>query len=692
DANASCANPDSNVSQAIYVPLTITGGLTGDMTDLVVTQDIAYYNFAVKNAAFRIWYFVDSNESLIQNWTATTSDTTRRNLTGISGLYNNSAYPLCASSCTTPTSTTCFSCIRANYARPLCSRDNFAVRPEAYDIHIFDINQSLLQTDPLKDSTKIKLADSIVTANRLKVAAGYNYRYDMNATGNDDLQKVPGYTRYFNGANSDYNATLVWEPTTIKTGCNDTAGKTLSFYIANGQMTNAEQNLTQVGEYRLSVVDPAWTAVDWLYLNHHSVASGFSTGEDCIVNNTTTDPTTDPSALKRIGCLTSSSHTGGGYTYTDHLMTFKPAKFDLSAITYGIGILPTSIAAGGSGYVYTSNLGAVNDMGMSVRSYGAVKAEGYSGETLSNFVKDCYASDLNVTISHDANNSYAPFVGRMTVSDLNGTQLYDSLEFNAKSAVSMTIDDSNFTKADMGTTVPTIRLNFDRNVTTPLEPQIVHYDDLNVSCLIASDCNMSAAYNITPNTAFSSDAMDFNVTHIYGRLIPRDTKVMGLIPFDVVAKYEAYKTPMLLGNALAADSFQADWNVNALHTEANYGNADISFVLPTAGSVLPSTTIYDNNGTVTYHFNAYSIRQGYKGHINTGGWLWYGGTSALDYVIPSNPSNVDCLTHPCFNISFGRIIGNTGSAKTESEAQKANKNTSSGTGWHSTSEYAPATR
>ncbi|MDD3598386.1 hypothetical protein, partial [Sulfuricurvum sp.] len=34
DANASCANPDSNVSQAIYVPLTITGGLTGDMTDL----------------------------------------------------------------------------------------------------------------------------------------------------------------------------------------------------------------------------------------------------------------------------------------------------------------------------------------------------------------------------------------------------------------------------------------------------------------------------------------------------------------------------------------------------------------------------------------------------------------------------------------------------------------------------------
>ncbi|MDD2781750.1 choice-of-anchor D domain-containing protein [Sulfuricurvum sp.] len=709
DTNASCANPDSNVSQAVYVPLTITAGASGDMTDPVPTQLIPYYNFAVKNASFRIWYFNDKNDLLIQNWTAGVSDPDYKlNLQSISGLYKSDTHTLCASgepapNCSNPLSTDCFECIRRNYAKPLCSRDNFAVRPESYDLRIYDVNQTLIQTDPVKDATKIDLSTLFQYApmfasatDRINIAAGYNYRYDMNATGNDnDLAKVPGYTRYFNGANTDYNATMIWEPEVghITTGCNDTVGKNLSFYVGNGQMLNSEQNQTQVGEYRLNIIDPGWTAVDWdteidaitgvSPMSHHT--TGFQAGLDC--DSTSTSTTTDSDG--KVGCITSSEHTGGGYTYKDHLLRLKPAQFDLSNIAYGVGKIPLSLGSGDSGYVYNSNLGVDNDMPMAVHSYGPIKAAGYGGETLSNFVKECYATDLNLSISHDANISL-PFIGRMSVAETNGTQVFDSLKFSAQNNAIQTIEDTYFIKDDNGTTVPTIRLNFDRNATTVQEPQVVYYGDLNVSCLVASDCNMSAAFNTTPNTAFGSDLMDFNVTHVYGRVIARNVRATVGSAFDALAQYEVYNTPTLLGTVFSADSFDTDWYINTQHSIANYGDARITVIDPT----YPAS--YDVNGTLvggnsTYHFNAITVRQGYKAHIDTEGWLWSGGINALPYADPNSVSNLDCLTHPCFNISFGRIIGNTGSAKTESEDHKANKSTTS-TGWSTTSEYAPATR
>lgn len=707
DINASCANPDSNVSQAIFVPLQVKNGVS--TAALIPTQEVPYYNFAVKNAAFRIWYFNDKSGALIPNWTAATSDAYRLNLQSISGLYKNDTHTLCSASdkCgatnngTQASTSACFACIKENYALPLCSRDNFAVRPESYDLRIYDVNQSLDQNSSLKNATKINLSSQYhytpeysSATGRINIAAGYNYRYDMNATGNDtNLAKVPGYTRYFNGASNDYNATMIWEPDSghITTGCNDRTGKTLSLYVANGQMLNTEQNQTQVGEYRLNIIDPAWTAVDWEpnFLTHHT--TGFLSGSDC---NDASDSTDKDSTTGKVGCITTSAHSGGGYTYKDHLLRLKPAKFDLSGIAYGLGKIPLGITTGGVGFVYDSDLNVTNDMAMSVSTYGPLKAVGYGGEALSNFVTQCYATDLNVSISHDANMSI-PFSGRMTVAETNGTQIFDSLEFNAKKIASQTIDDTYFHKANSGQTSPTIRLNVDRNSTTPILPQIVHYGDLNVSCSIPSDCNMSAMSNSTPNTAKGYKVMDFSVTHAYGRLIARDIKATWMQPFNELAKYEVYKTSNLIGTPLSLDQFDADWYVNVLHTDANYGDASVTVIDPSNGASLP-TESNSLNGVETFIFPAFTVRQGYRGHIDTEGWLWYGGINALPYADPNGPAqagadNLSCLTHPCFGISLGRIIGNTGSAKKASELNKANKKTTS-TGWSTTSEYAPAVR
>lgn len=695
DMNASCANPGSAKTPPIYVRIDHT---STDMTINVPVQDASYHNFAVKNAAYRIWYF-DQNQSLI-NWTATTSDTTQRNLTSISGLYQPSYHTECTSACSSATSTTCFNCLKANYAHPICSRDNFAVRPESYDLRIYDVNPALVQTDLQKDATKIDLSTQYQYApmyasatGRINLAAGYNYRFDLNATGNDaNLSGVPGYTRNFNGANLDFNATMIWEPQVghVTTGCNDTASKDLSFYVANGQMVNTEQNQTQVGDYRLNIIDPSWTAVDWdsTLTGHHTTSNGFElTREDCIVGSDSTNVVNN-----KVGCITTSAHSGGGYVYKDHLLTLKPAKFDVNSTEYGVGKIPLPIVAG-SGYVYDSDVGIDNDMAMSVRSSGPVKAVGYNGEALSNFVKDCYATDLTLSIGNNANLASIPFSGRMTVAETNGTQIFDSLKFNAAGTAVQTIASTYFGKAGNGQTVPTMRFNFDRNSTTPIEPQTVHYSDLNVSCLVSSDCNVSAAYNVIPNTVAGSNAMNFNVTHVYGRIIPRNMRIQLNEPFNATAQYEIYKTPNLIGTPLTLDQFDANWYVNSLHNDANYGDSNVTVVDPSVGSSLP-TFSNSVNGVETYAFPAFTVKGGYKAHIDTEGWLWYGGINALPYLDPNGPlqagtDNLNCLTHPCFNLSTMRIFGNTGSAKTGSEGQKGNKKTSS-TGWSTTSEYAPA--
>ncbi len=701
DINASCANPDAGVSEPIIVPITFTPNPAPAYQTLVTPQDSSYHNFALKNGAYRVWYFTETNGTLIQNWTATTDPNSKnKTVTKIHDLFNSTSHGDCNSTkpvpnCSDPTSSDCFTCMKNNYGKPLCSRDNFSVRPEAFDIRIkdydgagvnSDLSHDVYGTAPDKNATTTP-----ATLPRINLAAGYDYKYDINATGTEanvsGLTAVPRYTRYFNGPRSDYNITMMWDSPLTNAVCNDVAGRSLSFFIANGMRADQQEHLDQVGDYRLNMIDTSWTAVDQA-AHIHTINNGFDAGTDCLVGNN------DTGTVSLYGCDISSQHINGPLQYKDQNMNFKPAQFGLP-FSYSLGkTVASTITAGGQGFVYMSDLNNTNDMNMSVRSTGQIRALGADGVLTTNFVGGCFAKDLNVTAMHDANLTYTtPFVTRMINSTIANVQTYDSLEVAQASNWIGTVDDTNFTKADNGALVNTIRFNFDRNQTTPHDPQTVTYSDINVTCALSADCNQSSIRNSTPNTAVGSSAMDFNVTHTYGRVIAKDQRVMGLIAFDGLARYEVYKTDHIFGTLLTVDPDYGDWYINTLHNELTYGDASVTVVDPTAGSSLPNATSSYAAGIETYKFNAFTVRQGYKAHIDTEGWLW-NGVAADVYKDPVNPVTAanDCDNHPCFNITFGRIIGNTGSAKTESENAKANKNSSSGTGWHSTSEYAPSVR
>jgi len=675
---ALCANPDANATLPIFVPITSTR-----MNIPAQTND--YYNVALKNGAFRIWQFTDSNDTLLQNWSVTTTNNSKT-VTGVNGLYRLSVHPVCASACSPDTTATCFECIKTNYAKPICSRDNFSIRPEAFDIRINDINQTNL-------STKLQLLsynsgytpDRAITQPRMNLAAGYKYGYDINATGHDastsGLKGIPGYTVYYSGVNGDHNITMLQDFTIDKTKCNDIANRSLNFYMVNGSKVNQVDLHDQVGDYSLNMIDTSWTAVD--QINHVGTAdNGFSSGIDCIIGS---DASTDSVGQKQ-GCTISSNHTQGSLSYKNQKVTFYPYKIDTSGISYAI---PTSVATGGR-FVYDANLANSSETNMSVRMTGQVKALGADNILLTNFVTGCYSQDVNVSIDHNASTALAaPFVYRALASNIAGVQSYDSNKINVTSnVVTTSILKSNFAKVDQGVVVATIGLNFDRTPTTPLEPQSVHYGSMSAMC---PSCPHSSDGVVFASASGTASAIDLNVTHVYGRIGTQDVRVSKDKPFSVPAYYEVYHAPTLLGETLAVNRWDNNWYINKLHaTESNDGNMSVAFVL--TGGSQPTSSTYDNQGTKSYPFSGYSVVSNYVGHIKTSPWLWYGGTSALSYLDPSNPTKVNCATHPCFNIIVGGMFGSSGSAQEGSETTKGNKNSSNSGTWHSTSDYAPAIR
>lgn len=579
---------------------------------------------------------------------------------------------------------TCMECIFGIYTQKVCSRDNFAIRPEGFFVKLNDQNQT-------NSATKQFMMNNAPSPANQNMASGYRYYMEVNATNHLDTNSSFDY-------NTTENVDFVWNST--QTGCNDDTNKSIAFNFVNG-LADGNVSVDQVGEYRLSIIDTAWTAVDSntsLMTHHTSPYFMLGVDTDCIANSSSTSAVGSGTLN---GCNISTNHTNSvaGVTYTDSDVTFHPYKFDMTTINFGVGTQPQEInATSGPDFVYMSDMSRTDSMNMSVRATGTISARGENNATLSNFVDNCYAVNTNLSMNTYNNITLANTDYQVRFVDSNGSgTVYDSNATNVvTSALSiplMTLNDGNFTKDMSGSLNTVTRLNYDRNQTTPLNPMTVQYGTLGFKCVTASECTMQADLSGS-HEALGSRAMDFNVTHIYGRIIPRDVRVFGNVPFVANAWYEGYNIPILNGASLEASKIDAMWYANSVHTDANDGDGNVTVIIPTSPLALP-THSSSTMGMETYQFSAIplaNIPYGGKAHINTDPWLWYG-INALNYADPVNSTNLDCLTHPCFNITVVPSIGATGSAKSTNEATKASKKTDSGGGtWKSTSDYAPAIR
>lgn len=734
DTNTTCRDPQSAISPRIWVKFTaanqvslnkaaIQAAITAKLTTL--TSPAEFYAQARENTAFRVAYMVtnDGNQSLVQTSPGTPANKNTKidNFTELVQDIHTCKQPvqinLNTSNTTEEVSVACgnagnqgledwelkrcFECLYGYNTHYICSRDNFAIRPEALTVQMYDVNQTdTTQVSKLPTITGLTTAPSP----SMNLAAGYNYRFDMNATNFIDNTATEGYTQDFGRVNTDKNATMRWVSVGNDANCSDTDDTMLTFAISDGQMTNQIRKHDQIGLYKLHIQDREWTKVDHTDLTHHTNNSYFKTGIDCTDSiDTVLAEGTDSGngCLVDTGNMTSPSNR----IYQDHNLTFLPYRFDMDGIVFGVGTTPSEVNTSVSTqyYVYTANMNRDDSMNMSLRGTGLIKAVGYDNVVMSNFVGGCYAKNLNFNLLTDNNatlDSITPY--RVRYRDYNATAvvmdenlIYDSngtvINTTTTTVPLLIIDNTHFKKNVAGMLMTQTRLNYDHNFTNPTAPKENAFAGLNLLCS-AGDCLMYADL-VNNHEAVGERAMDFNVTHLYGRFIPRDVRVFGNIDFEANGWYEVYMAPTVNGLSLVPSRFTPSWYINSLHSDTNDGDAIVT-ELQQVGGTTTSTAIGTTvlNGVETFRFGKVgesNIPYTRKAHVDTTPWLWYG-VNVLDYLDPSL-ANLNCQTHPCFNITVSPAVGRAGSATTEElKSDKSNK----GTDTEDTIiyDYSPSTR
>ena len=447
---------------------------------------------ALRSAAFRVWYIADVNNSLVFDDTCYTTGTAGRD-SCFAGKYPQvksrlDPTGLCSAQCTGGGSG-CYECLKVNFGHPVCSRDNFAIRPESYRIVIKDAGKDGNNTN------RIEIARNNTT-NQFEYAAGYKYRIEANATLWHKEDNARKYYKIFGGSNVtklkfDGNST-----------CTDRNGTEQSTYIFdNGKLSNIIAG-DNAGNYTYDIVDKDWTAVD----QKGNPLKPYRNFNDC--NKGSGDVDLNPN--KRSGCQIKSELDT---THTQMKLWFHPYAFDVS------GIRLQTHPHTGSSWVYMNNLHTVGSQSdtMAAVVEGNITAVGAHGKRLSNYTASCAAKDIGLSTKFISDPS--------PVVDANGNTVDFEQIIKDNSGV---FDPNSIEKADNNLTLPSDY--FDNNGTAEvavyynfMKPydKTVNVADVNFTTLLALGINDKSNADMQNNYIPTGDvAIDQNVSFYFAKVAP----------------------------------------------------------------------------------------------------------------------------------------------------------------------------
>ncbi|WP_457595321.1 hypothetical protein, partial [Hydrogenimonas sp.] len=565
DTNASCYNPDSNITVPVFA------NFDNSATTAAISNSP---DFAMRNSAFRIWYLENNESKLVKSTCGS-----RTNESCYKTLYDTEFAPfdtLCTTACDgTKVPGTCYRCLRKYYGKPLCSRDNFSIRPETFRIVI-------------ADQTAIHQND---TPTSVGLAADYFYQLNATATqyGSDTPAKkyIQAYTGEFPAEPIGENVTEAGLISQFPAGyvCSDTANRTYDMVFWNGQGAG-ELSHTNVGDYRLFIRDSEWTKVDnpgrW--------------GQDCI-NYPNAGYKEVPSG-GMVGCLISSSYDA---SHTDIDTVFKAYDFNLSDI---------KLTTPNSSFIYMNSVD--KDYNMSIRVKGRIVAKGKYGTTLTNFSDQCYGKDLDLTFSRslrpDESSLSTPALLRYYDIDTNNTNTTDVNDTDRIAA----------SRFKYGISIADLAINIDRNSSIHIDPIELNISEIKVTCSNELDCqtyaDQVADHNAEGNKTYPAGA-PFHRFVYYGRLHAPDYRTdKNSLSTPIYA--EVYCDPILVNcedfNITRANGWKesvddVNWWINPLHTAADGNITELSAKLNFSSTYDSAITI---NGANPY--NAFK-------HAPTGG-------------------------------------------------------------------------
>ncbi len=510
----------------------------------ILSYDNDDVNLAYRNTSMRVWYLSDINGTTYVD----DHNCTRTNQAECINLYNREYVPggKCATECRLfASSGNCYDCLRTSYGRKVCSRDNFAVRPESFLTTIYDSNQS---TDITKPHNLI--ASSTVPSTPFSLIAGYNYRFDINATNHMDNRGTPRYLQHFSPGSPSHFMAMRWFPDghTIS-GCNDVSDKNISVDIIDGTSVNIStqtsyvDKVEQIGKYRFHTQDQNWTSIDWddnqmVHHTHPDNIAYFKSdnfGNDCLYNNPTVSSV---GSTRKQGCLIHSEHTNSDASIQyDYLFAqYYPYTFNVDRLTAGAR---PSNDQNASTFVYINSLNPAlypnnRDENMSYNIQGTFTATGKNGLATSNFVENCYADSIDMSLYQSYRHTVpgdTPFLSYDLV-DYNTTNPstiirsrsqddFDLTNSNPSAALRpLTIPqlDEHFKKDMNGSITMDLGYNFARQNNTPLNPRHVMMKDFNLTYTTPPPpifVDLQTDYKITGNKG-----LDQNITFLYARAKP----------------------------------------------------------------------------------------------------------------------------------------------------------------------------
>jgi len=327
--------PNGEKSMLIQIA---SGTSRTDIADTMYTQN------ALWNAAFRVWYYTDNVGNLVVHDCGEKIDGACFRENVYDKVKLNTSTDFCASDCSSANDSTdsCYTCLRKFYATPVCSRDNFAIKPASYHIRISDNNESNDTT-----ATKLQLSENITSPLPISIAAGYGYKIEVEATQFGNNNKANGYTTLFTTpSDQDKQSTAFYNDTNM-TGCADTSNPDWGVWFENGEVKesisgtriNLQSNnlvsISNVGNYNYHIEDSNWTIVDQSrYVDKDgNKLKTFPDVDDCITSGDDKySIASDGDKLSGCGITSKIDYTGGPNPYEDLPLTVQPYSFDLSQI------------------------------------------------------------------------------------------------------------------------------------------------------------------------------------------------------------------------------------------------------------------------------------------------------------------------------------------------------------------------
>ncbi len=516
------------------------------------------YPKANKNLRFRVKYLVDRYGSIV-DWRGkcsnSSTNTTYNDYACIWGVltgevYDNSycnegnGYPEdkcpCALECNPATNSSpnhndqCVQCVfnNPNLTQSICSRDNFAIRPDKFNIINIPTN--------IRAGNEFNITIQAVDINNQPVE-DYNETLAINSATSPEL---------------DYNET------NSSQGCiTGTISTTSSLTFKNGEV-NITLNYNEVGDLNLTtkeLIGTEYAKVD----------------------------TKDSTINKRF------------ITQNSQILSIIPDHFSINAAFKDFT----------SNFTYLSN--NINDSMAAILDLN-ITAKNKQNITTKNYNSTCYAKKSNYNITYTP--LFITGLTKIIYQEKNTSTTGDSLMSNNNFSLT-NISKDVFAIDNNGTANVKIKINFDRNSTTAVNPFKFTINDINVT---------------DENNTQGSISLDQNTTFYYGRVHAPDYSSSSNIINNAKIYYEVYCKDCNKSNftSLGVESIDGVyWYVNKDHNSSNSGQIygyPLTNTTPTnLVNITPvSSTISGvENTTITYSGNKYPYKE--RIDINSSSWLTY---------------------------------------------------------------------